>query len=96
MSFVGGVFLIDEVLVRADYIRRLQVAWPSGLSSPLEGAMNPSPFEYLIAFFDELEHILPSSNPGHAVTWETIERFAPLSAINFCVVHNQRRRRPMS
>jgi hypothetical protein len=35
--------------------------------------MNPSPFEYLVAFFQELERIMPSSDPRHAITLDTVE-----------------------
>ena len=39
--------------------------------------MNPSPFEYLSAFFHELERLIPSAFPRHAITWEAIEDDAP-------------------
>lgn len=35
--------------------------------------MNPSAFEYLVTFFQELERIMPSSGPRHAITLDTVE-----------------------
>jgi len=35
--------------------------------------MNPSPFEYLVSFFQELERVMPSAGPRHAITLDSAE-----------------------
>jgi hypothetical protein len=40
--------------------------------------MDSSPYEHLVAFFRELERVMPSSGPRHAITWEIVEDGLPL------------------